>query len=75
VREVYDFVYNLKVCLSKIGIETFAEKAHLAYPRYFIEDHDHEAGAAYFEKKIQYVCLAWKLLGRTRKRFSLKSSS
>jgi hypothetical protein len=48
--DVYDLVYDLMVRITKIGIETIAEKAHLALPSYLIKEHDDEDGAVYFEK-------------------------
>ncbi len=49
-RAVYDLIYDFKVRISQIGIEAIAVKAHLALPRYPIEEHDDEAGAGYFKK-------------------------
>jgi hypothetical protein len=39
-REVYDLIYDFKVRISQIRIEFIAVKAHLALPRYLIEEHD-----------------------------------
>jgi hypothetical protein len=43
-------IYDLKVCISQIGIEAIAIKAYLAFSRYLIEEHDNEAGAGHFVK-------------------------
>ncbi len=44
-QEVYDFVHDYVVRISRIGIEVIAAKAHFALPRYLIEEHEDELGA------------------------------
>ena len=49
-REVYDQMYDYMVRISKIGMDSIAEKAHEAVPRFLIEDCEDEDWSEYFHK-------------------------
>ena len=49
-REVYDEMYDYMVRISKLGMESIADKAHEAVERFLNDERDDQSGAEYFHK-------------------------